>query len=132
VDIDLKIVNTDTMQTVITAMSWGEDEVLAIYLPAAAYNFTISYYGIYEVQFCETFEVEIAIAPDYLYPDFSYCNQPSSFPDFSNVDNALEASNHTFNLPIQTYNFNYSGSFVERTFFTQNFTISGLGLLVTK
>lgn len=130
VDIDLKITNLETLQIVDYAFSWGGDELLVSYLPPGDYNFTVIYFGRYEPRFCETFEIEIAIAPvNNFTSNFSYCydsnnNVLNTFPDLSNLQRSLDDPGHNFTFPLSTYYYSFNSSYRERTIQLTNFSLS--------
>jgi len=60
VDIDLRLKNQ--MQTVAYSYAWGGEEGLVAFLPPGGYNLSLIYFGSYPDKFCETFDLEIALA----------------------------------------------------------------------
>jgi len=129
VDIDMKLTNLITGVDIEYAYSWGGEEAIASYLTPANYSLTIIYFGTYETQFCETFDVEIAVAPLNLL-NFTYCYngdgtpKQSTFPDLSGMPDALLDPAHNYSFPLQAFFFNYGANYNDRKIYTQNFTLS--------
>lgn len=131
VDIDLKLLNANDGSVIEYVFRIGGEESIARSLNAGNYSLQIIYYGIYEPVFCETFDLEIAIAPFQYYANTSYCLVPgtstvkSVTPDFSAMQDYLNAANHTFYLNTNgtAFYFDYQNSYSRRPIISQNFTL---------
>ena len=130
VDIDLRLINTDTGMLVAYALKFGsQEEAIVTFLEPGNYNLSIKFYGFYEKQFCETFYLEVGLAAEFLYPDGALCSGTSDVtPDLSDLDTQLANSNGTFVLASSTYLHvldveDDNVDFSQHQFYTQNFTL---------
>eukprot|EP01119_Soliformovum_irregulare_P024045 TRINITY_DN853_c0_g1_i1.p1 TRINITY_DN853_c0_g1~~TRINITY_DN853_c0_g1_i1.p1 ORF type:complete len:3439 (+),score=826.93 TRINITY_DN853_c0_g1_i1:91-10407(+) len=127
VDIDLKI--TNGRGTVIQyGYSTQGEEGVAVYLPAdsAPYNLIITYFGIYQAKFCETMEIEFAIAPTLALNLPSLCNGATNTPpNLSDMQSTLDRTGSYYFVSQGTpYVFAYAGNYARRLVFSQNFTLA--------
>ena len=111
IDIDLKLFAANGTQLEYSGQ-WGGEDAIARLLPPGSYYAAIIYFGINDPQFCETFDVEIALAPRSLYPSFDYCltsgQAKNTKPDLS----GLPPVNRTFILEDpRSYYFPYNGNY---------------------
>eukprot|EP01114_Cavostelium_apophysatum_P014626 TRINITY_DN383_c0_g1_i1.p1 TRINITY_DN383_c0_g1~~TRINITY_DN383_c0_g1_i1.p1 ORF type:complete len:3487 (+),score=923.94 TRINITY_DN383_c0_g1_i1:225-10685(+) len=122
VDVDLKLTDSATGNDIEYAFSFEGDEVLAAYLQPGNYSVTVIYFGTYEMQFCEAFEVQIAISPaTYLQNN---CGGQASNPDLSGIANIGNTQN-AFSLPLNTFQYNYGGDYKQKTIYSSpHFTIT--------
>jgi hypothetical protein len=102
VDIDLKLTD-ENGNTVAYVYQWGsaEEAILASLEGNKDYNFTVIIWGTYGDKFCETFDIEVAVAPKSMYSGVDWatkCSQVKT-PNLDDMDEALQPGtprNYTF------------------------------------
>jgi len=122
VDIDLELKNIGTGETEGSYKFEGEESIIAKLQPGN-YNLTISYFGNYDLRFCETFDLEIALSPISLYSRLPQTCTTSP-PDLSTLQSLLDR-NGTYRLdPSKAiYTFNFEANYEKRNIASYNFTV---------
>jgi len=95
-EVDIDITVREGTAVVATSVGYKVDERIVLELDPGDYVLEISYFGKYDAKFCQTFPLEIEIAPVSLFPDTCYDREEA--PDLSILDTGVAV-----NVPFSVF-----------------------------
>eukprot|EP01133_Synstelium_polycarpum_P007915 gene7915-9294_t len=144
VDVDLEITNKTadgSIHTVVAAYTWGGEEEITAMLSPGDYVLNVNFFGNNLDIFCDTFTLEVGIAPQTDYTSVNYCKgvtTSSDAPITSEMIQSALTTDNTFSLnpsnpsapasptPLTSpvYSFMFNGQSSQATIANATFTIS--------
>lgn len=97
--------------------------------PNVNYLLTVIFYGSYQEDFCESYLLEVAVAPTSLYNSQSICSTPDNTPDLSGITAQLKNNNNFTYGFGQVFKYNYNGDYSQRQLLAQSFNVTTTSFL---
>jgi hypothetical protein len=126
VDIDLSLKSVDLHHPInLWSNRFKGEEAIQTFLQPGSYLLTYSFYSSSAIDFCQSFETQVAVAPALSITD-DYCNPTRVDPDFSGLQNIRDgliwSIDRTSSATV--YYYPYQGNFSSRNFISVPFTLS--------
>ncbi|EGG18641.1 hypothetical protein DFA_04136 [Cavenderia fasciculata] len=124
VDIDVEILDSSDGSIVTSSFKWGGEEDITAQLTPGKYAIKVMFFGNNIDTFCDTFYIEIGIAPTTDYTTLNYCNGITAnvLPDVSGMSTLNAAGEYYFN-GTQFYQM-FSGQSNPVTIVSQTFNLT--------
>lgn len=119
VDIDLRLKNSSNT-VLASSLQFNRRETIFTELDAGNYTLNLRYFGSYSVIFCETFTLDIAIAPIRYVPS-SLCSGDANVKEKPDLSGWNSGAN-SFTVPLTRYRKTVDLHLPRQTIFTQEFS----------
>eukprot|EP01087_Luapelamoeba_hula_P002906 TRINITY_DN1271_c0_g1_i3.p1 TRINITY_DN1271_c0_g1~~TRINITY_DN1271_c0_g1_i3.p1 ORF type:complete len:3009 (-),score=261.11 TRINITY_DN1271_c0_g1_i3:1901-10927(-) len=122
VDIDLRL--KQGSHSIASSLTFGKQETIVTELPAGNYTLNIKYFGVYDPEFCETFLLQVGIAPADYAP--LTCNSTATIPQKPDLSK-LDTMSDRFTSPLTKYRYSVTTGTLATKFevFSKQFTLLG-------
>eukprot|EP01088_Endostelium_zonatum_P015123 TRINITY_DN357_c0_g1_i1.p1 TRINITY_DN357_c0_g1~~TRINITY_DN357_c0_g1_i1.p1 ORF type:complete len:3611 (-),score=673.24 TRINITY_DN357_c0_g1_i1:72-10904(-) len=137
IDIDLALLDSQSKVIYSSTRFDGQEESIIAKLQPGRYSLKISYFGTYDITFCETFDLMMGITPTYYLNDFCAAHPPSmngsghdniafsnaQYPDLSPLA-TMGTSSDKYSYPNTRFVYFMNGTWEQRTILNQTVTIT--------